>query len=63
MQTKPETLEELIADVRGRRVAQAKPVAKANWREAVGLLKNCEDSNEAFRIGAEWREQMNREGR
>jgi len=39
------------------------PKPKGSWRKIVGSMKDCELSREAFRLGAEWREQMNREGR
>jgi len=32
-----------------------------SWLEAVGVLKESELSEEAFRLGAEWRERMNRD--
>lgn len=39
------------------------PRPKGSWRKAVGMLKDSEESREAFRLGAEWRAKMNREGR
>jgi len=39
------------------------PKPKGSWKKIVGSMKGCEHSEEAFRLGAEWREQMNREGR
>ena len=39
------------------------PKPKGAWLDAVGTLKECELSEAAFRQGAEWREQMNREGK
>ncbi len=39
------------------------PKPKGSWKKLVGSAKDCELSEEAFRLGAEWREQMNREGR
>lgn len=39
------------------------PKPKGSWLKIVGSMKNCDLSQEAFRLGAEWREQMNREGR
>lgn len=38
------------------------PKPKGSWMKIVGSMKNCDLSHEAFRLGAEWREQMNREG-
>lgn len=63
MKTETESVEEVIAAVRVRRAHEPKPVAKPDWRKAVGMLKDCKESREAFRLGAEWRERMNREGR
>ncbi|MBL9143958.1 MAG: hypothetical protein JNM99_09780 [Verrucomicrobiaceae bacterium] len=40
---------------------EAKP--KGSWKKIVGMLKGSEVSEDAFRLGAEWRERMNREGR
>ena len=39
------------------------PKPKGSWKKLVGIMKDCDLSEEAFRLGAEWREQMNREGR
>lgn len=39
------------------------PKPKGSWKMLVGIMKDCDLSPEAFRLGAEWREQMNREGR
>ena len=39
------------------------PKPKGSWKKIVGMMKDCELSPEAFRLGAEWRERMNREGR
>lgn len=39
------------------------PKPKGSWKEIVGTMKDCDLSPEAFRLGAEWREQMNREGK
>ncbi|WP_395739368.1 hypothetical protein [Prosthecobacter sp.] len=36
---------------------------KGSWKGLVGTMKGCDLSEEAFRLGAEWREQMNRDGR
>lgn len=36
--------------------------AKGNWRDAIGFAKDDMLFNEAMRLGAEWREQANREG-
>jgi hypothetical protein len=39
------------------------PKPKGSWKKIVGMLKDCDLSEEAFRLGAEWRARMNREGR
>ena len=39
------------------------PKPKGSWKNLVGIMKDSDLSEEAFRLGAEWREQMNREGR
>ncbi|HBJ84805.1 MAG TPA: hypothetical protein DDZ88_13225 [Verrucomicrobiales bacterium] len=38
------------------------PKPKGSWKKLIGRAKNDDLSLEAFRLGAEWREQMNREG-
>lgn len=38
---------------------KAKPVAKPNWREAIGMIPDDEHSREAARLGAEWRKAQN----
>jgi hypothetical protein len=38
------------------------PKPKGSWKKIIGVLKDCEESKEAFRLGAEWRARMNREG-
>jgi len=43
--------------------AKAMPAAKSTWREAVGAMKDCDLLDEAVRLGAQWREQANAEGR
>lgn len=43
--------------------AKAMPAAKATWRDAVGAMKDCDLLDEAIRLGAQWREQANTEGR
>ena len=40
---------------------EARP--KGSWKKIVGSMKDCDLAPEAFRLGAEWRERMNREGR
>lgn len=39
------------------------PKPKGSWRKLVGRAEDDDLSPEAFRLGAEWRERMNREGR
>ena len=38
------------------------PKPKGSWKKIVGMLKDRELSDEAFRLGAEWRAKMNRDG-
>lgn len=39
------------------------PKPKGSWKKLIGRAKNDELSLEAYRLGAEWRARMNREGR
>jgi hypothetical protein len=39
------------------------PKPKGSWKKIVGSMKDCDLSGEAFRLGAKWRERMNREGK
>ena len=39
-----------------------KPKPKGSWMNLFGRAKNDDLSPEAYRLGAEWRERMNREG-
>ena len=39
------------------------PKPKGSWKKIVGSMQDCDLFPEAMRLGAEWREQMNREGR
>jgi hypothetical protein len=39
------------------------PKPKGSWKKLIGRAKNDDLTAEAFRLGAEWRERMNREGR
>jgi hypothetical protein len=38
------------------------PKPKGSWMKLVGRAKNDDLSLSAFKLGEEWREQMNREG-
>ncbi len=38
------------------------PKPKGSWKKLIGRAKNDDLSLNAFRLGAEWREQMNLEG-
>jgi hypothetical protein len=38
------------------------PKPKDSWKKLIGRAKNDELSPEAYRLGAEWRAKMNREG-
>ena len=61
-----ELMEREIAELKQRvkqLEAKAKPVAKATWREGVGAMKDCDLLDEAVRLGAQWREKANTEGR
>jgi len=63
MKTEAESVENVIIAVRARRAREPRPVARPDWRKAVGMLKDSKESQEAFRLGAEWRERMSLEGR
>lgn len=39
------------------------PKPKGSWMKLFGRAKNDDLSSDAYRLGAEWRERMNREGR
>ena len=39
------------------------PKPKDWWKKLIGRAKNDDLSQEAYRLGAEWRARMNREGR
>ena len=39
------------------------PKPKDSWKKLIGRMKDCDLRDEAFRLGAEWRARMNREGR
>ncbi len=41
---------------------QVKP-SKGTWRNAIGFAKDDELFDEAMKLGAEWRERANQEGR
>ena len=59
-------IEQQLADLQKRVEAleiQVKPAAKGTWRDAIGFAKDDELFDEAMRLGAEWREKANREGR
>ena len=42
---------------------KAAPKPKDWWKKLIGRAKNDDLSQEAYRLGAEWRARMNREGR
>jgi uncharacterized protein (UPF0335 family) len=53
-----ETIEQKLAELTNRveRLEEkVKPVAKPNWREAIGTAKGDALDREAARLGAEWR--------
>ena len=39
-----------------------KPKPKGSWKKLFGHMKDCDLYPDALRLGAEWRERMNREG-
>ena len=39
------------------------PKPKGSWMKLYGSMKDCDLYPDALRLGAEWRERMNREGR
>ncbi|MEK7686661.1 MAG: hypothetical protein AAB466_14695 [Verrucomicrobiota bacterium] len=59
-------MEQTIADLQ-RRVerleATSQPAAKGSWREMIGFAKDDDLFREAMKLGAEWREKANQEGR
>jgi hypothetical protein len=66
-----EMLEREVAELK-QRVLQLEGVlrmpltgrdAKAGWRGAVGMMKDCDLLDEAVRLGAEFRSKANTEGR
>ena len=53
-----ETIEQKLTELTNRverLEGKVKPVAKPNWREAIGTAKGDELDREAARLGAEWR--------
>jgi hypothetical protein len=66
-----ETLEREVAELKLRvlqlegkvSTPEIRPVAKPSWREAVGLMKDCDLLDEAVRLGSEFREKANAEER
>ncbi len=64
MNAKPETLkQEAPSSTVTETLLRYETKPKGSWKKLVGIMKDCDLSEEAFRLGAEWREQMNREGR
>lgn len=59
-------MEQTLADLQ-RRVEKLETTsqlaAKGNWRETLGFAKDDDLFREAMKLGAEWREKANREGR
>ena len=61
-----ETLEQELAALKQRvemLEAKTRPVAKSMWLEAAGTQEDDEVYRQAVRLGAEWRAQMNAEGK
>ena len=59
-------MEQTIADLQfriERLEATSQPAAKGSWREMIGFAKDDDLFREAMKLGAEWREQANQEGR
>lgn len=59
-------MEQTLADLQlrvERLEANRQPAAKGSWREMIGFAKDDDLFREAMRLGAEWREKANREGR
>jgi hypothetical protein len=61
--TNSETGKSVVAPATTQSSLRYEPKPKGSWKKLVGIMKGCDLSEEAFRLGAEWREQMNREGR
>ena len=61
IQQKLAELEQRVATLEAK--TSARPTAKDSWREAVGALKDCDLLGEALRLGAEWRDRANVNGR
>ena len=59
-------MEQTIADLRLRvekLEVKSQPAAKGSWREMIGFAKDDDLFREAMKLGAEWREKANQEGR
>jgi hypothetical protein len=64
MEQKWADLERRLSVVEDRSLASPKLLqANPAWRESIGSEKDGPLSREAARLGAQWREQMNREGK
>jgi hypothetical protein len=51
------------ADAASQQKPRYIPKPKGSWMKLFGRAKNDDLSPDAYRLGAEWRERMNREGR
>lgn len=60
IETKLAELEKRLAAVEGKSPAQA---PKGAWKELFGWAKDDDLHRDAAKLGAEWRRQMNEEGR
>jgi hypothetical protein len=61
-----EMLEQKLAELQQRvetLEAKVKPASKGSWRDAIGFAKNDALFDEAMKLGAQWREKANVEGR
>jgi len=59
-------LEQKLAELQQRvetLEAKAKPASKRSWRDAIGFAKDDALFSEAMKLGAQWREEANLEGR
>ena len=59
-------MQKTIADLQlrvWRLEATSQPAAKGSWREIIGFAKEDDLFRMAMKLGAEWREKANREGR
>jgi hypothetical protein len=64
MSSKPAVTTPALASASADKSAlRYEPKPQGSWKKLIGRAKDDDLSLEAFRLGAEWREQMNREGK